>query len=114
LDWKRKVHGHMKSPWRYWHYTKVRYYKFLDLFEGFVYQKEDLVEITYHKACLMWPSNGTVKYGHIRQVVARYRFIIPPLIEWELYCNHLFRSSVRLHFCNRYLSFYWKKWFYIW
>ena len=39
-------------------------------------------------------------------------------IEWGLYCNHLVRPSVRLsirsHFRNRYLSFYWKKWFYIW
>jgi hypothetical protein len=45
-------------------------------------------------------------------------FIIPPLIEWGLYCNHLVRPSVcpsiRSHFHNRYLSFYWKKWFYIW
>jgi hypothetical protein len=24
----------------------------------------------YSKTCLMWPSKGTVKYGHIRQVVA--------------------------------------------
>ena len=48
--------------------------------------------------------------------------IIPPLIEWGLYCNHLVRPSVRpsvypsvrSHFRNRYLSFYWKKWFYIW
>ena len=23
---------------------------------------------------VMWPSKGTVKYGHIRQVVAKYRF----------------------------------------
>jgi hypothetical protein len=44
--------------------------------------------------------------------------IIPPLIERGLYCNHLVCPSVRLsirsHFRNRYLSFYWKKWFYIW
>jgi hypothetical protein len=40
--------------------------------------------------------------------------IIPPLIEWGLYCNHLVRPSVRSHFRNRYLSFYWMKWFYIW
>jgi hypothetical protein len=31
-----------------------------------------------------------------------------------LYCNHLVRPSVRSHFRKRYLSFYWKKWFYIW
>jgi hypothetical protein len=24
----------------------------------------------YSQTCLMWPSQGTVKYGHIRQVVA--------------------------------------------
>jgi hypothetical protein len=45
-------------------------------------------------------------------------FFIPPLIEWGLYCNHLvcpsICPSVRSHFRNRYLSFYWKKWFYIW
>jgi hypothetical protein len=59
--------------------------------------------------------------------------IIPPLIEWGLYCNHLVCPSVfpfvrpsvclsvhlsvcpsvcpsvRSHFRNRYLSFYWKK-----
>ena len=43
--------------------------------------------------------------------------IIPPLVERGLYCNHLvcpFRLSVCSHFRNRYLSFYWKKWFYIW
>jgi hypothetical protein len=44
--------------------------------------------------------------------------IIPPVIERGLYCNHLVCPSVRLsicsHFRNRYLSFYWKKWFYIW
>ena len=43
---------------------------------------------------------------------------IPPLVERGLYSNHLVRPSVRLsvrsHFRNRYLSFYWKKWFYIW
>jgi hypothetical protein len=44
--------------------------------------------------------------------------IIPPLVERRLYCNHHVRPSVRFsvcsHFRNRYLSFYWKKWFYIW
>jgi hypothetical protein len=40
--------------------------------------------------------------------------IIPPLVERGLYCNHLVRPSIRSHFRNRYLSFYWKKWFYIW
>ena len=48
--------------------------------------------------------------------------IIPPLIERGLYCNHLVCPSVsqyvhlstRSHFRNKYLSFYWKKWFYIW
>jgi hypothetical protein len=45
-------------------------------------------------------------------------FIKPPLIERGLFCNHLVCPSVRLsgrsHFRNIYLSFYWKKWFYIW
>ena len=39
-------------------------------------------------------------------------------MEKGLYCNHLVcpsvRLSVRSHFRNRYLSFYWKKLFYIW
>jgi hypothetical protein len=35
--------------------------------------------------------------------------VIPPLVERGLYCNHLVRLSVRSHFRNRYLSFYWKK-----
>ena len=39
---------------------------------------------------------------------------ISPLVERGLYCNHLVRLSVHSHFRNRYLSFYWKKWFYIW
>jgi hypothetical protein len=47
-----------------------------------------------------------------------FRFVIPPLVERGVYCNHLVRPSVRFsvrsHFRNRYLSFYWKKWFYIW
>ena len=43
-----------------------------------------------------------------------FLYIIPPLIERGLYCNHFVRLSVRSHFRNRYLSFYWKKWFYIW
>jgi hypothetical protein len=43
-----------------------------------------------------------------------FLYIIPPLIERGLYCNHLVRLSVCSHFRNRYLSFYWKKWFYIW
>ena len=44
---------------------------------------------------------------------AYWKDIIPPLVERGLYCNHL-RPSVRSHFRNRYLSFYWKKWLYIW
>jgi hypothetical protein len=51
-------------------------------------------------------------------MMRRPLFIIPSLIEWGLYCNHLIRPSVcpsvRSHFRNRYLSFYWKKWFDIW
>jgi len=43
--------------------------------------------------------------------------IIRPLVESGLYCNHLVCPSVcpsvRSHFCNRYLSFYWKKWLHI-
>ena len=40
--------------------------------------------------------------------------IIPPLIERGLYCNHLVRPSIRSQFRSKYLSFYWKKLFYIW
>ena len=36
------------------------------------------------------------------------------LVERGLYCNHLVCPSVHSHFRNRYLNFYWKKWFYIW
>jgi hypothetical protein len=31
---------------------------------------QSLSNTIYSQACLMWPSKGTVKYGHIRQVVA--------------------------------------------
>ena len=41
-----------------------------------------------------------------------YTFFIPPLIEWGGYIA--ITLSVRSPFRNRYLSFYWKKWFYIW
>ena len=30
----------------------------------------------------MWPSNGTLKYGHKRQVVTKYRFI-----KYEIHCE---------------------------
>ena len=46
------------------------------------------------------------------------QYYTPTRREGALYCNHLVRPSVHLsirsHFRNRYLSFYWKKWFYIW
>jgi hypothetical protein len=29
-----------------------------------------VVSTVYGQTCLMWPSKGTIKYGHIRQVVA--------------------------------------------
>jgi hypothetical protein len=55
------------------------------------------------------------KYQLVLVIMSVSTFIIiPPLIEWGLYCNHLVRPSVRSHFRNRYLSFYRKKWFYIW
>ena len=34
------------------------------------------------QTCLMWPSKGTVKYGHIRQVVALYKFN-----RYEMHCK---------------------------
>jgi hypothetical protein len=47
----------------------------------------------------------------------KWNIIIPPLIERGQYCNHLVSPSVRLsvrsHFRNRYLGFYWKKWLHI-
>jgi hypothetical protein len=48
-----------------------------------------------------------------------YEFYTPTLwVEWGLYCNHLVRPSVcpsvHTFVTLRYLSFYWKKWFYIW
>jgi hypothetical protein len=34
-----------------------------------------LYSINYSQTCLMWPSKGTLKYGHIRQVIViKYRF----------------------------------------
>jgi hypothetical protein len=40
------------------------------------------VLVIYSQACLMWPSKGTVKYGHIRQVVTKCRF------NWyEMHCE---------------------------
>jgi hypothetical protein len=55
------------------------------------------------------------KYQLVLVIMSVSTFIIiPPLIEWGLYCNHLVRPSVSSHFRNRYLSFYRKKWFYIW
>jgi hypothetical protein len=41
-----------------------------------------LVSNLYNQTCHMWPSKGTVKYGHIRQVVTEYRF------NWyEMHCE---------------------------
>jgi hypothetical protein len=56
----------------------------------------------------------TLTLLHVQYNPTLLLLIIPPLIEWGLYCNHLVRLSVRSHFRNRYLSFYWKKWFDIW
>ena len=56
----------------------------------------------------MSKSTNTVVYFDWKTI------IIPPLVERRLYCNHLVRSSIRSHFRSKYLSFYWKKWFYIW
>jgi hypothetical protein len=44
-------------------------------------------------------------------MISHFHIFIPPLIEWGYIAITL---SVRSHFRNRYLSFYWKKWFYIW
>ena len=54
-----------------------------------------------------------MKNSHVTELLNLPVFILP-LIEWGLYCNHLVRLSIRSHFRNRYLSFYGKKWFYIW
>ena len=39
-------------------------------------------EYIYNHTFLMWPSNGTLKYGHKRQVVTKYRFI-----KYEIHCE---------------------------
>jgi hypothetical protein len=65
-----------------------------------------------HYFCLGCPP-GCFPYYQI-SVKHPNCLIIPPLKEWGIYCNHLVCPSVHSHFRNRYLSFYWKKWFYIW
>jgi hypothetical protein len=36
----------------------------------------------YSQTCLLWPSKGKLKYGHIRQVVAKYR-----INKYEMHCE---------------------------
>ena len=75
--------------------------------------------------CLEWSDISTLRLlfqwaSTIK--IHQSLLIIPPLVERGLYCNHLVRQSVCplvcpsicSHFRNRYLSFYWKKCFYIW
>ena len=55
------IHDSYNGTFLYWKYLSnfiVRDIRFL------------LVILTYNRTCLMWPSKGKVKYGHIRQVVA--------------------------------------------
>jgi hypothetical protein len=60
-------------------------------------------------------SKPTIKVLLFQCIYCNFnQYSIPPLIERGLYCIHLVCPSVRSHFRNRYLSFYWKKWFYIW
>ena len=33
----------------------------------------EIKKYDYSQSCLMWPFKGRLKYGHIRQVVAKYR-----------------------------------------
>jgi hypothetical protein len=51
-----------------------------------------------------------------KQDVARYVMLrIPPLVHLCQICIlRIFHVCCNENFCNRYLSFYWKKWFYIW
>ena len=72
------------------------------------------------KICIFRKKKFTIKYfpQNLHNQIKPNPFkIIPPLVERGLYCNHLVcpsvRLSVRSHFHNRYLSFYWKKLFYI-
>jgi hypothetical protein len=74
------THKFMMSQWWYkstkvliWSsdpfYTGLNFMSWIDLFEFFiVWYFINFSE--YSQTCLMWPSKGTVKYGHIRQVVA--------------------------------------------
>jgi hypothetical protein len=52
------------------------------------------------------PVHNLWSSSHRSVCVSSNRFIIPPLIERWLYCNHLVCLSVRSHFRNRYISFY--------
>jgi hypothetical protein len=50
----------------------------------------------YSQTCLMWPFKGRLKYGHIRQVVAKYRF------NWdEIQCGG--KLKLRSHNTSYYL-----------
>jgi hypothetical protein len=69
----------------------------------------------YHMIMTTTAHKNTFKFLYIFiQLCQTTLNFYTPLVERGLYCNHLVRLSVHSHFCNRYLSFYWKKWFYIW
>jgi hypothetical protein len=69
----------------------------------------------YHMIMTTTAHKNTFKFLYIFiQLCQTTLNFYTPLVERGLYCNHLVRLSVHSHFRNRYLSFYWKKWFYIW
>jgi hypothetical protein len=47
-------------------------------------------ENIYSQTCLIWPSKGTMKYGHIRQMVTLDRF------NWcEIQCEGKYKYKLR-------------------
>ena len=68
-------------------------------------------------SAISWHKQIRIKSVHLYLIPYYITIFIPLLLERGLYCNHLVRPSVclsiRSHFRNIYLSFYWKKWLHI-
>ena len=83
----------MTLYWRHWHLWYVmlemdfslnltsQAWPSLNIVMWNVFSQNQLT-IVYSRTCLMCPSKVTVKYGHIKQIVAQYRF------NWyEMHCE---------------------------
>ena len=55
-------------------YQKTFIYINKELVLTFAEENIYLINWKCNQTCLMWPSKGKLKYGHIREVVAKYRF----------------------------------------